>query len=139
MSILTEIQQISAGCILQSYIFLGALSLAFAYTYAQDNPTRQVSLFIIQFQAKFLPLAMLAMTFVMDSPQSALTQATGLLAAHLYDFLTRIWPTFGGGKNYIHTPQFVKGWFSGPGRVENRGYGTAMPGRGAAGDAASAR
>ncbi|KAF2652338.1 DER1-domain-containing protein [Lophiostoma macrostomum CBS 122681] len=119
-----------AGYVLHSYTFLGALSLAFAYTYAQDNPTRQVSLFIITFQAKFLPFAMILMTFVMDSPTSALTQATGLLAAHLFDFLTRIWPAFGGGRNYISTPQVVKGWFArGPGGVQQRSFGTAFQGR----------
>jgi Derlin-2/3 len=69
-----------------------------------------------------------------------MVQATGLLAAHLYDFLTRIWPTFGGGRNYIFTPQIVKKWFGArPGTVQNRGFGTAIQGGRRAGDAASAR
>ncbi len=56
----------------------------------------------------------------------ALQQATGLLAAHLYDFLTRLYPTFGGGRNYIRTPAMVQRWF-GATRPSTaaRGYGTA--------------
>jgi Derlin-2/3 len=121
----------TAGGFMNAYTFLPALSLAYAYTYAQDNPTRQVSFFIINFDAKFLPFALLFMTFIIDGPEPALHQLTGLIAAHLYDFLTRIWPTFGGGKNYIHTPQTVKKWFgAAPGSMQNRGYGHVVEGRG---------
>ncbi|KAH9872753.1 hypothetical protein J1614_005147 [Plenodomus biglobosus] len=127
-----------AGGLFGSYTFLPALSLAYAYTFAQENPTRKVSFFVITFDSKFLPYAMLAMSFVMDGPDTALVQLCGLLAAHLYDFLTRIWPTFGGGKNYIFTPQIVRGWFGAtPGSVQNRGYGHAVQGRGAAAGAPS--
>ncbi|KAF2205845.1 DER1-domain-containing protein [Delitschia confertaspora ATCC 74209] len=120
----------TAGFYLKSYIFMQSLILAFAYTYAQDNPNRQVSFFIINFEAKFLPLATLFMTAILESPDAALTQATGLLAAHLYDFLTRIWPAFGGGRNWITTPGFVKRWFGvRPGVAQARSYGFAMPGR----------
>lgn len=110
--------------------FLQALSLAYAYTYAQDNPGRQVSFFIITFDSKFLPYSMLLMTFIIDGPEAALTQLSGLLAAHMYDFLTRIWPTFGGGRNLIFTPSIVSQWFgAAPGSVQNRGYGTAQQAR----------
>ncbi|KAH8723080.1 hypothetical protein GQ44DRAFT_728985 [Phaeosphaeriaceae sp. PMI808] len=83
---------------------------------------------------------MLFLTFIIDGPDTAVSQLTGLIAAHPCDFLTRIWPTFGGGTNYIRTPQFVKSWFSPtPGGVRNRGYGhvegrgrtTGAPGSGA--------
>ncbi|KAH7357479.1 Der1-like family-domain-containing protein [Pyrenochaeta sp. MPI-SDFR-AT-0127] len=123
----------TAGVILNAYTFLPALTLAYAYTFAQDNPTRQVSFFIITFDSKYLPFALLFMTFIIDGPESALAQLPGLLAAHLYDFLTRIWPTFGGGKNYISTPQIVKRWFGATaGSVQNRGYGYAVQGQGRA-------
>lgn len=129
-----------AGLILRSFMFLQALSLAFAYTYAQDNPTRKVSFFIITFDAKFLPYSMLLLTFIIDGPDAAMTQVTGLVAAHLYDFLTRIWPTFGGGRNYISTPAIVKGLFgSKPGSAQPRGFGTAMQGGRGGRDDASAR
>lgn len=50
----------------------------------------------------------------------------GIVAAHFYDFLTRIYPTFGGGKNYLVTPAFVRRFFaaSKP-RGEARAFGTA--------------
>jgi hypothetical protein len=103
--------QALAGFGLNSYTFLPALTLAYAYTFAQDNPTRQVNFFVLNFDAKYLPFALLFMSFIMDGPEPAMAQVTGLIAAHMYDFLTRIWPTFGGGKNYITTPQFVKRLF----------------------------
>ncbi len=114
-----------------------ALILAFAYTYSQDNKGKKVSFFIITFNVIWLPWAMLLLTFIMGGPNAALNQVAGLVAAHLYDFLTRLWPTFGGGKNYITTPNFVKRWFGAdkPG-FQHRGYGTAyrpgsqVPGRG---------
>ncbi|KAF2128330.1 hypothetical protein P153DRAFT_341906 [Dothidotthia symphoricarpi CBS 119687] len=119
-----------AGVILNGYTFLPALSLAYAYTFAQDSPTRQVSFFVINFDAKYLPFAMLFMTFIIDGPDAALSQVTGIIAAHLFDFLTRIWPTFGGGKNYIFTPQIVKRWFGArPGVAQARGYGHAVDNR----------
>ena len=119
-----------AGAILNGYTFLPALSLAYAYTFAQENPTRQASFFVVNFDSKYLPFAMLFMTFVIDGVDAALHQLTGLIAAHLFDFLTRIWPTFGGGKNYIVTPQFVKRWFGAtPGVAQARGYGHAVDNR----------
>lgn len=112
------------------YTFLPALSLAYAYTFAQDNPTRQASFFIVNFDSKYLPFALLLMSFVIDGPEAAMAQLTGLLAAHMYDFLTRIWPTFGGGKNPIFTPQFVRQWFQPGAGIENRGYGSTVQGPG---------
>ena len=135
--VLTVPVKATAGGILNQYTFLPALSLAYAYTFAQDNPTRSVSFFIITFESKYLPFAMLFMTFIIDGPDAAAGQLTGLIAAHLYDFLTRIWPTFGGGTNYIRTPQMVKGWFSArPGSVQDRGFGHVVEGRGRTASAA---
>jgi Derlin-2/3 len=128
---LLTLRKALAGVVFNAYTFLPALSLAYAYTFAQDNPTRQVNFFIVNFDSKYLPFAMLFMTFIIDGQEPALHQLMGLIAAHLYDFLTRIWPTFGGGKNYVFTPQVVKRWFGGAaGTPQNRGYGYAVPGRG---------
>ena len=103
-----------------------ALLLAFAYTFAQDNKTKKVSFFVIRFQAIWLPWVLLLATLVMAGPGQAKIQATGIFAAHLYDFLTRIYPTFGGGKNPIFTPAFVRRWFGGDKPNSGvRGYGTA--------------
>lgn len=103
-----------------------ALILGLAYTYAQDNRGKKVTFYIITFNVVFLPWAILLLTFVLGGPQAALAQGTGLLAAHLYDFLTRLWPTFGGGRNYVFTPNFVKRWFGGDRpNIKVKGYGTA--------------
>lgn len=126
----TDSAQVTCGVFLQGVLFLSPLTLALAYTYAQENPTRRLSYFIITFQAKYLPYAMLAMTFVMASPQAALTQATGLVAAHLYDFLTKVWPEYGGGRQLIKTPTIVRQWFQQPvGTGQTRAFGTAFQSR----------
>ena len=86
-----------------------------------------MSFFVISFNVIWLPLAMLLMTLVMAGPNAAMNQVTGIIAAHLYDFLTRLWPQFGGGKNYIFTPAVVIRWFGGDkSNAQARGYGTAF-------------
>ncbi|TKA77237.1 hypothetical protein B0A49_00778 [Cryomyces minteri] len=74
---------LTSGFLLQGMIFLAPLTVALAYTYAQDNPTRNIIFYIVTFQVKWLPYAMLAMTFVMNGPQQTMHEATGLVAAHL--------------------------------------------------------
>ncbi|EMC97323.1 hypothetical protein BAUCODRAFT_147423 [Baudoinia panamericana UAMH 10762] len=114
------------GIYLQGILLLSPLTLALAYTYSQENPNRQLSYFIITFSAKWLPFVMLAMTFVMGSPQEAMLQGTGLIAAHLYDFITRIWPEYGGGRRYLTTPPAVRQFFAKPGgTTQTRSFGTA--------------
>ncbi|KAI7471406.1 hypothetical protein KC357_g6040 [Hortaea werneckii] len=121
---------ILGGVYLQGVMLLSPLTLALAYTFAQENPNAQLSYFIVTFSAKWLPYAMLAMTFVMGSPEAAILQATGLVAAHAYDFLAKYWPEYGGGRKYINTPQFVQKWFIQPtGSAQQRSFGTAFAGR----------
>ncbi|KAK4570029.1 hypothetical protein LTR86_002999 [Recurvomyces mirabilis] len=118
------------GIYLQGVFLLSPLTLALAYTYAQENPNRQLSYFIVTFSSKWLPYAMLAMTFVTASPQEALLQATGLVAAHAYDFVTKIWPQYGGGRQFLTTPAVVRGWFARPGgTAQARGAGMAFAAR----------
>lgn len=120
-----------AGVLLDGFVFLQPLILALAYLYAQENPESQMTFYIVTFRVKFLPYCMLLMTLVMDSPTAAMLQATGLIAAHLYDFLTRVWPTFGGGSSPIRTPQALQQWFDKPGRGPGttRPHGTAFQSR----------
>lgn len=66
---------------------------------------------ILEIEARFLPFALLFLNFVARGPGSALISAAGIASAHLFDFLTRIWPTFGGGRNWIQTPTVVRQWF----------------------------
>ena len=122
--------KLTAGFYLQSPFLLQPLILALAYLSSQENPNGRMTFFIVQIRTKYLPYCMLAMTFVMAGPSEALTQSTGLLAAHTYNFLTRIWPQYGGGRNYIRTPEIVRRWFATPNSgVRTRAYGTAFQGR----------
>jgi Derlin-2/3 len=108
-------------------IFTSALVLAFAYTACQDERGQKASFFVITIPAQWIPYAMLLMTLVMSGPGQAMIQATGLIAAHLHDFLTRLWPIFGGGRNLLPTPAFVKSMFqSTESTTAHRGYGTAF-------------
>ena len=67
---------------------------------------------------------MLLATLLM-SPQLLPLQITGLVAAHLHDFLTRIYPEFSGGPNLLPTPGFMSSLVHTP-RVLQRDYGTAF-------------
>ncbi|KAK2765913.1 hypothetical protein FQN54_007428 [Arachnomyces sp. PD_36] len=108
-------------------VFTSALILALVYTFAQENRGRKVTFFVVQIPVEFLPFAMLGMTLVMGSWEGALLESMGIVAAHLYDFLTRIYPAFGGGRNYITTPGFVRRWFArGQPRQTTRPHGTAF-------------
>ncbi|KAL8772612.1 MAG: hypothetical protein Q9209_002273 [Squamulea sp. 1 TL-2023] len=87
---------------------------------------KKVNFFIIQLEAKWLPWAMLLAALVLEGPNGMMYQGTGIIAAHLYDFLTRLYPTFGGGRNYIQTPKFITRWFGGEAqRAHHKGFGTS--------------
>ncbi|KAM3072007.1 hypothetical protein ACMFMG_008473 [Clarireedia jacksonii] len=108
-------------------VFTSALVLAFAYTSTQDDRGMKATFFVITIPAQWVPYAMLLMTFIMAGPSAAKVQGTGLIAAHLHDFLTRIWPTFGGGRNLVPTPEFIKRRFqTTQPTVASRPYGTAF-------------
>jgi len=109
------------------YIFTSALVLAFTYTSTQDDRGQKAQFFIVTIPAQWVPFAMLLMTFVMAGPQAAMIQGTGLIAAHLHDFLTRLWPTFGGGNNLLPTPGFIRRmWETRTATVSDKGYGTSF-------------
>ena len=110
-------------------VFLSPLTLALAYTFAQENPRRMTGFYILTFEARFLPWVLLFITFILAGPSAALSQFTGLLAAHMYEFLTRIWPEVGGGQRWLSTPTFVRNLFGGSGTPQTRDYGTAFAGR----------
>lgn len=88
-----------------------ALYTAFAYTATQDEGG-MTRIFILDIPTRAVPLALCFMTFIgTQSVHAALVQATGIVVAHLYDFLTRLYPKFGGGVNILVTPTFVRRWF----------------------------
>ncbi|KAL3423978.1 der1-like family protein [Phlyctema vagabunda] len=107
--------------------FTSALVLALAYTSTQDDRGQKATFFVVTIPAQWIPYAMLLMTFVMAGSGAAKIQATGLIAAHLHDFLSRLWPTFGGGRNLVPTPSFVKRMFqTNEATVTNRSFGTSF-------------
>lgn len=125
-----------------AYFLTAALYTAFAYT-ATQYEGGQTRIFILDIPTRALPLALCLMTFVSTgSLQPALVQATGILVAHLYDFLTRLYPTFGGGVNILTTPAFVRRWFEPKAvSVSHNSHGTsyqpAAPRAAASGSSAS--
>ena len=70
---------------------------------------------------------MLGMTLLLGGTGAALQQGTGIIAAHAYDFFTRLYPTFQGGRNYIQTPSFVRQYFAtATPATTQRAYGTSF-------------
>ncbi|OXV12149.1 hypothetical protein Egran_00098 [Elaphomyces granulatus] len=115
---------LTAGFFLGEWIFTTALIVAFIYTWAQDNRGKKVGFIVVTIPSEWLPWATLALTLVLAGWPAMLRDSTGIVAAHLYEFLTRIYPTFGGGRNYITTPSFIRRLFAGQ-RTQTRTYGTA--------------
>jgi Derlin-2/3 len=107
--------------------FLQGLILALCYTATQDQRGQKAGFFFFTVPAQLVPYCMLGATLLMN-PQSLPLQITGLVAAHLHDFLTRIYPEFGGGPNLLPTPAFMSRIMQTP-RVLQRDYGTAFRAR----------
>lgn len=97
------------------------------YTYSQDNRGRTATFIIVPMPVQYLPFAMLALTFVMSGVEAAMAEGMGIIAAHAYDFFTRIYPAFGGGRNWIKPPGFMRRYFRGVITAPTRRpYGTAF-------------
>ncbi|KAF7561300.1 hypothetical protein G7046_g2842 [Stylonectria norvegica] len=106
--------------------FLPALILAMAYTVTQDQRGQKANFYIITIPAQLTPYCMIAVNLLFPGGYYfMLLQLEGLLAAHLFDFLIRLWPEFGGGPNLLGTPNWVVGLIRTP-RVLERGFGTAI-------------
>ncbi|OAA61716.1 centromere/microtubule-binding protein cbf5 [Niveomyces insectorum RCEF 264] len=116
----------------QTGFYLQGLTLALAYTGTQDQRGMKANFFFLTIPAQLVPYAMMLVTFLMIGPRGLLVQLCGLLAAHLYDMLSRLWPEFAGGSNLIPTPGFVSRLAgvaplgSSGARVEHRAFGTAI-------------
>jgi len=120
-------------------MFLQALIIALCYTGVQDLRGVKMTFFFFQVPAQTVPYCIILATMVSSgSPAAVPEQLTGIIAAHLYDFLTRLWPEFGGGPNLLSTPKFMSRLVTTP-RIFQREYGTAVrpvgsgPGSGDAG------
>lgn len=105
---------------------LSALILAMCYTVTQDQRGMKTQVYFVTIPSQLLPYCMILLSLFMGHDLLyIMMQIQGLVAAHLYDFLTRIWPEFGGGKNLIPTPSFLSRLVVTP-RVLRRDYGTAV-------------
>jgi Derlin-2/3 len=103
--------------------------MALCYTATQDQRGTRAGFFFFTVPAQTIPYCMIAMSFLMR-PWIIPMQISGIVAAHLHDFLWRIWPEFGGGPRLLATPKFVSYLVQTPAAL-NRGYGTAFrPGAG---------
>lgn len=134
---LTE-NQVLAQYFLGEVFFLPALILAMAYTATQDARGQKAGFFFFTVPAQLIPLCMMGATLLMGGPQTMLLQLTGLVAAHLHDFLTRIYPELGGGPNLAPTPGFFARLVETP-RILQRDYGTAIRSPPAAGRSTAAQ
>lgn len=105
---LTQLQTSSYFTDLGFVTFLPALILAMAYTVTQDQRGANVNYMFITMPAQLMPYAMLAINLLFPGgAMSMLLQLHGLFAGHLFEFLTRVWPEYGGGRNLIPTPAFM--------------------------------
>lgn len=119
--------QTISGFFLRNSVFTSALILAFIYTFAQDNRGKKAHFVIVQIPIQYLPWAVLTLTFVTGGWPAVLSEGTGLLAAHLYDFLTRLYPTFQGGRNWVQTPAAIKRAFGADrSTFSHRAYGSGF-------------
>ncbi|RDW59539.1 hypothetical protein BP6252_12626 [Coleophoma cylindrospora] len=112
-------------------IFASPISLSFICTSTRDSWDQPITFFVIKLPSQYLPYAILLLTLIIAGPQAAMVQATGLIAAHLYDLLTGLYPSLGIKSNLIPTPAWAKKIF-GTQAMMQRPYGTVfMPTGGA--------
>ncbi|ROW06013.1 hypothetical protein VMCG_04658 [Cytospora schulzeri] len=114
-----------AQWLLGNAFFLPALILAMCYTATQDQRGQKAGFFFFTVPAQLVPVCMMGATLLMTGPHAMLLQLTGLVAAHLHDFLSRLYPQFAGGSNWIQTPSFFSRFVTTP-RFMQREYGTAF-------------
>ncbi|KAA8534896.1 hypothetical protein F0562_029888 [Nyssa sinensis] len=86
--------------------FLG-ISLVFMllYVWSREFPNANINIYgLVTLKAFYLPWAMLALDVIFGSP--LLPDLLGIIAGHLYYFLTVLHP-LAGGKNILKTPMWV--------------------------------
>ncbi|KAK0103967.1 hypothetical protein ONS96_005072 [Cadophora gregata f. sp. sojae] len=113
--------------ITSGHVLASSLALSFITTSVRDTWDQPITLFILTMPCQYLPYAFLLLTLITAGPQAALIQGTGLVAAHLYDLLTGLYPSSGIERNMLPTPGWIMKVF-GTQDVVNRPYGTAVTG-----------
>ena len=84
-----------------------AVSLVFmlVYVWSREFPNAQINIYgLVQLKAFYLPWAMLALDVIFGSPLTA--DLLGIIAGHLYYFLTVLHP-LASGKYILKTPAWV--------------------------------
>ncbi|OLN84908.1 Derlin-2-like protein 1 [Colletotrichum chlorophyti] len=110
--------------------FLPALILAMCRTVTQDQRGMKANFYFVTIPAQLTPFCMMLVSLLFPGGYyNFMLQLMGFLAAHLYDFLSRIYPDFTGGRNLIPTPGFLSRLVQTP-QMYQRGYGTAVRGAG---------
>ncbi|KAI0525372.1 Der1-like family protein [Xylaria bambusicola] len=115
------VNQLFTGAVL----YLHGLLIAICYTATQDQRGMQAHFYVVTVPAQLMPWCMLLAQLLFAGWGSFLLGLTGIFAAHLHDFLTRIYPEFGHGVNLIPTPGFIS-WILATPRMTNMGYGTSI-------------
>ncbi|KAI2643483.1 Der1-like family protein [Xylaria nigripes] len=118
--VIVLVNQLFTGAVM----YLHALLIAICYTATQDQRGMQAHYYVVTVPAQLIPWCMLLVQLLFAGWTSFLLGFTGIFAAHLHDFLTRIYPEFGRGPNLIPTPGFLS-WVVNNPRINNTGYGTA--------------
>lgn len=85
------------------------LNVALTYTATQQQQGRQVNHIFIPFRfpAPLTPYAMILINLLVGDRSEFYLGMYGLVAAHLWEFLTRIYPELGGGPSILKTPKFM--------------------------------
>ncbi|XP_021725039.1 derlin-1-like [Chenopodium quinoa] len=89
-------------------LHFGGISLVFMllYVWSREFPTANINLYgLVTLKAFYLPWAMLALDVIFGSP--ILPDLLGIVAGHLYYFLTVLHP-LAGGKMILKTPAWVR-------------------------------
>jgi len=113
----------------KSSVMFRHMIMAIIYLWSQVNPSAQVSLFgFITLSSFWFPFALVAIDVLNYGPVGAIDDLAGILAAHLYWYLTELYPRSHGGRNLpaLATPRFVQRLL-GNGPADPTGTGNVQP------------
>ncbi|KDO79933.1 hypothetical protein CISIN_1g035602mg, partial [Citrus sinensis] len=103
--VLSELLALSAIPMLWTPFLGVSLVFMLLYVWSREFPTAQISIYgLVTLKAFYLPWAMLALDVIFGSP--LLPNFLGIIAGHLYYFLTVLHP-LAGGRNILATPRWV--------------------------------
>ncbi|XP_043721846.1 derlin-1 isoform X1 [Telopea speciosissima] len=91
--------------LLRSYFLGVSLVFMLLYVWSREFPNAQINIYgLVTLKAFYLPWTMLALDVIFGSPLAP--DLLGIIAGHLYYFLTVLHP-LAGGKNILKTPLWV--------------------------------